>query len=118
MIMKLTAYLFLSLIFLTSCHSYKKFDLSKDIINAEKKYKVTTTSGKKIKDKKCELTLISLNFSKTIIPLNEIVELKERKFSYLKTMVTLIVFTGITVFAFYEFSNPVNGIQFSFQSPQ
>ncbi|MFT4611655.1 MAG: hypothetical protein ACJA1H_001759 [Glaciecola sp.] len=83
--MKLTAYLFFSLILFTSCYSYNKIDLSKDIINSEKTYKVITTGGNKVKDKKCELTATSLNCSKFKIPLNEIFELKARKFSYLKT---------------------------------
>ncbi|TXE18091.1 hypothetical protein ES692_07545 [Psychroserpens burtonensis] len=102
--MKLTAYLFFSLIFLTSCNSYKKIDLSVGDINCQKTYKITTIDGKKFKDKKCEQTLTSLNCSKNIIPLNKIVEIKERRFSYLETSGILIL-TGITVAVIVAISN-------------
>lgn len=115
--MKLTAYLFFSLILFTSCYSYNKIDLSKDTLNSEKKYKVTTISGNKIKDKKCELTATYLNCSKSKIPLNEIVSLKERRFSYLKSSGALLL-TGITVAIIDAISNIGSGINISFQSPQ
>ncbi|MEM5566625.1 hypothetical protein WNY78_16000 [Psychroserpens sp. AS72] len=92
--MKLTAYLFFSLLLLTSCYSYNKIDLSVDSINSEKTYKVTTINGNKIKVKKCELTVDFLSCTKSKIPINEIVELKERKFSYLKTASIPIVYVG------------------------
>ena len=116
--MKLTTYLFFSLIFLTSCNSYKKIDLSVGGINSQKTYKITTIDGKKFKDKKCEQTSTSLNCFKKIIPLNDIVEIKERRFSYLKTSSTLLVLTGITVAVIDLSSNFLSGVDFSFYSPQ
>jgi hypothetical protein len=78
---------------------------------------MATIDGNKFKDKKCEQTPIPLKCSKSTIPLNDIVEIKERRFSYLKTYGTLLL-TGITVAVIVAISNIGSGIDISFQSPQ
>ena len=110
--MKPILILLCSCILFSSCYSYKNVDLSKNKILALKKHKIKTKGDKKIKAlvyniNKDSIFLIE-NEIKTRIALSEIKEIKERKFSYLKTIGFPLVYIGLIVLTISEWSPTIN----------
>tara|TARA_R110001583_G_scaffold75790_1_gene208219 strand:- start:3426 stop:3746 length:321 start_codon:yes stop_codon:yes gene_type:complete len=96
----------------SSCYGYKNVDLSKNKIIALKKHKIKTKGGKKIKAfvyniNKDSIFLIE-NETKTRIALAEIKQIKERKFSHLKTIGFPLIYIGLIVLTISEWSPTVN----------
>ncbi|WP_160114573.1 hypothetical protein [Aquimarina sp. AU474] len=83
------------LFILSSCHSYRSMDLSTDEIVLNKKYKVTTQDLDQEKIKILKITdygiTTILDKKQKHIPFSEIKEIKNRKFSFIKTFVILPV---------------------------
>ncbi len=110
--MKFTIFLFCFSILFTSCYSYRSVDLSTNKTLTLKKHKIKTKDGKKIKAlvynaNKDSIFLIE-NEVKTRIALSEIEQIKERKFSYLKTIGFPLIYIGVIVLTISERSTTIN----------
>ncbi len=85
----------LCLFVLPSCHSYRNMDLTVDKIVLNKKYKVTTQGLDEAKIKILKVTdygiTTIINGEQKNIPFSEIKEIKNKKFSFIKTFVILPV---------------------------
>lgn len=104
----------LLLLFLVNCYSYKKIAFEKDIPNLEqtKVYEITLKNNKKIiaRDLRVENENYFFKNKKDevkSIPIIEVIKIKERKFSYGKTIgfvagSTLIVLTVAVLVAFSD----------------
>ena len=99
------------LFFVSSCSTYRKFDLKNDEIKLGKTYKIKSGSTKFQKVKIIEyddkdLTVLS-GGKITRFKLAEIEEIEARKFSALKTVTVHVVgAVGILVVAFASWSGP------------
>lgn len=109
--MKTFIFLLAVLFLVSSCSSYKKFDLEKDEVKVGKKYKIKTDSSKFQKVKIIEfddkqLTVRSKGTT-SYFKLNEIVEIRAKKFSVLKTVgFHLVAAVGLLAVAFASWSGP------------
>lgn len=106
--MKSLITLFTLCVFLSSCSSFKTLDLTKHKIEATKKYKITDSNGNITKTNKCQKIKDSLNCEKLNLPISNIKEIKQRKFSYLKTGVLVVSIIGLEVLILSQSTNSVN----------
>lgn len=89
--MKKVVSLFLSMLLLSSCYSYKQIDMSKESLAIGKRYKLYKLDDKNIKGKLRAVTDTTITVSrysgkKEVIQLDEITYVKKGKFSVLKTL--------------------------------
>jgi len=94
--------------FLTSCFSYRKIDLAEKEIKVNRKYKITTNDAEERKGRVYEVTdtAIGLTFNETKseIPISDIKEIKQKKFSVLgNTALAVVAYLGVGLIAILVF---------------
>lgn len=93
--------LFLISVLLQSCYSYKNIDFKNSTLKEGKVYKINrggTLLKSKLISSNDTILKVQLNKEEKQIPIVEIKEMKERKFSILKTVgLVPIIYTGITI---------------------
>ncbi len=108
--MKTKIWILVFCIFLQGCHSYKLIDASKNEILMGKKYKIMTKNMKRqvVTIYKVNDTISGIVGSRERIeiPVTEIIEVKKRKFSTLKT-VGLSLGTIVGVSGLYFLIDPI-----------
>ncbi len=106
--MKSIIALFTLCIFLSSCSSYKILDFTKHETDVVKKYKITDSNGNITKTNKCQKIKDTLNCKKLNLPISNIKEIKQRKFSYLKTGALVVSIIGLEVLILSQSTNSIN----------
>lgn len=102
--MKKLSILLLLCVLFQSCISYKTVNLNNDPIKLSKKYKIVLTNLMKVEGRVIAMTkdtlLLSKENQKIKIPTSSIYDIKERKFSFLKTVAAGAgVYIGVAVIA-------------------
>ncbi|WP_445733411.1 hypothetical protein [Mariniflexile sp.] len=99
--MKPIIYILSFCLLLSSCYSYKHVDSNNHEFVVSKKYKIKTQEFDKIKGKIYSVnndSIILMNKGiQTSIPVSKIEDVKQRKFSYLKTS-GAIIYIGLAVY--------------------
>ena len=98
--MKNIIYLLSILLLFQSCYSYKAFDLKEYETVKPKKVKIELKDARKLKGKVTEIRkdIIAIkNYREIVeIPISQIEKIEKRKFSYLKTSLTVISALGLS----------------------
>lgn len=101
---RLSILLLCSFFLFTSCFGYRTINLSEKEIKVNKKYKITTNDTKERKGKVYEVTDASIHITydneKSEIPISDIKEIKQKKFSVLgSTALAVVAYLGVGLIA-------------------
>jgi hypothetical protein len=105
--MKLIITLFTLCIFSSSCSSYKNLDFTKLEIDGAKNYKIIDLNGSTTKTNKCQKVKDTLSYDRLIVPVSKIKEIRQRKFSFLKTEALVIGIIGLEILIIYKSTSKI-----------